>query len=134
MIPICLWLMARCTHRFHLFELKQFCSDPSPEVRKHVAKALRKLEAWTLLDEMSAAYPGNEAINWFAKAPTTHRSYHERLARFVESVDQSHAAEAAGPSRMPYWSLYNPWQGKPPKSVLLIREILWRIRRWVRGA
>jgi hypothetical protein len=133
MIPICISLMARCADRFRLYELKQFCHDPSPEVRKHLAKALRRLEAWTLLDEMAAAYPGNDAIQWFARAPTSRRSYAERLARYVGSVDASHADKAVGPSRMPYWSLYNPWQGTPPKSVLFIREILLRIRRWVRG-
>jgi hypothetical protein len=133
MIPICLWLMSRCTHRFHLYEIKEFCNDPSPHVRRHLAKALRKLEAWKLLEGMAATYPGNSAIQWFANAPTSRRSYAERLARYVENIDATNTVEVVSPSRMPYWSLYNPWQGKPQKSLALIREILWRIRQWVHG-
>ena len=53
--------------------------DPSPQIRKHVAKALRRLEAWSLLDEMAAAYPDDDKIQWFANAPTTHRPFAERL-------------------------------------------------------
>jgi hypothetical protein len=98
-----------------------------------VAKALRRLEAWSLLDEMAAADPDNARIQYYAKAPITHRPFRERLSRFSSRLDHSLVAEAAGPSRMPYWSLYTPWQGKPSKSVEFIREILWRIRRWVHG-
>jgi hypothetical protein len=133
MIPICIWLISHCTDRFHLCELKLFCFDPNPRIRKHLAKALRRLEAWSLLAEMAAAYPGNEAIQWFAKTPTTHRPFRERMSDYLKRVDDSHATEAAGPSRMPYWSLYTPWQGRPAKSAWFIRQILWRIRRWVRG-
>jgi hypothetical protein len=137
MIPICMWLLGRCTDRFRLYELKTFCHDPSPQVRKHVAKALRRLEAWPLLKEMVAADPGNLTIRAIATAPAVpvdRRPYDDRLSCFLEKIDRSHAATAAGPSRMPYWSRYTPWQGRPPKSLALIREILWRIRRWVRGA
>jgi hypothetical protein len=125
--------MARCTNRFHLFELKDFCEDPSPQVRKHVAKALRKLEAWTLLNEMAAANPDDAAVQWFAKSPTTQRSYPERLARFLDSVEGSSVPDTAGPSRMPYWSLHSPWQGRPAKSVEFIRTVLLHIRQLLRG-
>jgi hypothetical protein len=52
MIPICIWLISRCTDRCHLFGISAFSRDPSPQVRKHVAKAFRHLQAWTLLEEM----------------------------------------------------------------------------------
>jgi hypothetical protein len=101
-------------------------------VRKHVAKALRRVEAWSRLDEMANAYPDDAAIQWFAKAPLTHRPFRERLSRYVQSVDDSHAGEVSTPSRMPYWARESSWDYTPPKSIRFIRRMLRRIRHWVR--
>jgi hypothetical protein len=132
MVPLAVWLWGRCADRFRLYGLSAFCHDPSPEVRRHVAKALRRLEAWALLREMAEAYPDDEKICWFATAPTTHRPFVERLKDYASSVDDSHADEVATPSRMPFWSLERMWERTPPKSVLAIRRMLRRIQHWVR--
>jgi hypothetical protein len=132
MIPVGVWLWARCADRFRLYGLSAFCNDRSPLVRRHVAKALRRLEAWALLDEMAAAYPDDARIQWFAHAHTTRRTFSERLANFSRNVDDSHADEVSTPSRMPFWALERSWEYTAPKSVALIRRMLRRIRHWVR--
>jgi hypothetical protein len=133
MIPICIWLISRCANRFRLYGIAEFARDPSPKIRKHVAKALRRLEAWTLLGEMATLYPEDANICWYAQAHTTPRSFPERLANFSRNVDDSHAGEVFTPSRMPFWALERSWERTPPKSVLFIRRMLRRIRRWVRA-
>jgi hypothetical protein len=132
MIPLGVWLWAQCADRFRLYGLSAFCNDRSPLVRKHVAKALRRLEAWALLEEMAAACPDDARIQWFAHAPISYRSFPERLKRFARNVDDTHASEVSTPSRMPYWALERSWDYTAPKSVDLIRRILRRIRHWVR--
>ena len=132
MVPLSVWLWSKCADRFRLYGLSAFCHDPSPEVRRQIAKALRRLEAWSLLREMAEANPEDARIQWFATAPTTHRPFAERLKDFTSSVDDSHAGEVATPSRMPFWTLERVWERTPPKSVLLIRRMLRRIRHWVR--
>src|SRR4029079_14455111 len=38
MIAICVWLLGEFSDRRHLSELKTFRHDPSPQLRRHVAK------------------------------------------------------------------------------------------------
>ncbi|HJQ81200.1 MAG TPA: hypothetical protein VJ828_14665 [Lacipirellulaceae bacterium] len=132
MVPIAVWLWGKCADRFRLYGLSGFCYYRSPMVRKHVAKALWRLEAWSLLDEMAAAFPDDEKIHWFASAPISHGPFEERLENFKRNVDDSHAGEVATPSRMPFWAAERVWDYTPPKSVALIRRMLQRIRHWVR--
>jgi hypothetical protein len=132
MVPVAIWLWGKCADRFRLYGLSGFCYYRSPPVRKQVAKALRRLEAWSLLDEMAAAFPDDEKVRWFATAPISHGPFVERLANFKRNVDDSHAGEVMTPSRMPFWAAERRWDYTPPKSVLLIRRMLRRIRHWVR--
>jgi hypothetical protein len=132
MVPIAIWLWGKCADRFRLYGLSGFCYYRSPLVRKHVAKALRRLEAWSLLDEMATAFPDDERIRWLANAPISHGPFAERLANFKRNVDDSHADEVVTPSRMPFWAAERSWDRTPPKSIELIRRMLRRIRHWVR--
>jgi hypothetical protein len=131
MVPVAIWLWGKCADRFRLYGLSGFCYHPSPMVRKHLAKALRRVEAWSLLDEMVAAFPDDEKIRWFANTPISRGPFKTRLANFKRNVDDSHAGEVPTPSRMPFWAAERIWNYTPPKSVELIRRVLWRIRRWV---
>lgn len=132
MVPVAIWLWGKCADRFRLYGLSGFCHDRSPMVRKHVAKALRRLEAWSLLDEMVRAFPDDQKIRWLANAPISHGPFEKRLANFKRNVDDTHAGEVATPSRMPFWAAERVWDYTPPKSVDLIRRMLRRIRHWVR--
>jgi hypothetical protein len=129
---IAIWLLSQTADRFRLRGISAFCDDPSPQVRKHVAKALRRLEAWKLLEDIARANRDSRPIQWFAHAPLIHRPFRERLEHFVTTVDDSHVNEVVTPSRMPFWALDRAWEHSPPKSQFMIRRILRRIRHWVR--
>ena len=133
MIAICVWLVGEYSDRKHLYELKTFRHDPSPQIRRHVAKALRQLEAWSFLREMAVANRDDARIQWFAGAPTPHAPFAKRLENFKRCVDDSHAGEVATPSRMSFWTNVSSWERTPPKSVAYIRRMLRRIRFWVRA-
>jgi hypothetical protein len=132
MLPICIWLVGRCADRFRLYGIAQYRHHPWPRVRIHVAKALRRSEAWTLLGDMASRYPDDARIQWYAHAANAHRPFTERLSKFTKGIDNSHAAEVVTPSRMPYWAIEKSWEYSPPKSVDMIRRMLRRIRHWVR--
>jgi hypothetical protein len=130
--PIAIWLTSQLANRTRLFDIEEYCDDPSPVVRKHVAKALRKLEAWPLLGKMLTADPDDAKLHWFASAPIRQRPFSESLEKYSQTVDQSHADEVVTPSRMPFWRRESFWERTPPKSVLAIRRVLRRIRHLVR--
>lgn len=132
MIPIAIWMWGRCTDRFRLYGLSAFCHHSSPQVRRHVAKILRRVEAWALLNEMAIAYPEDLKIQCYANAPTSGRSFAKRLKNFTAGIDKSHAGEVATPSQMPYWARDSFWLRTPPKSADLIRRVLRRIQHLVR--
>ncbi len=132
MIPLCVWLWGECADRFRLYGLGSLRHDASPRVRRSVAKALRRLEAWSLLNEMAAAYPDDQKVQWFATAATLRRSFPDRLKNYKLHIDDSHLGEVVTPSSMPFWARDLSWDYTPPKSVLLIRRMLRRIRHWVR--
>jgi len=133
MIAICVWLLGEFSDRAHLYELKTLRRYPSAQIRRHVAKALRRLEAWSYLREMAAANPDDARIQWFATAPTIHGPFAKRLENYKRFVDDSHAGEVVTPSRMPFWTAVRSWQRTPPKSATYIRRMLRRIRFWVRA-
>jgi hypothetical protein len=130
--PVAVWLWGRCADRFRLYGLQHLRHDPSPQLRKHVAKALRRVEAWAWLDEMARSNPGDAKIQYFARSRTSQRPFRERLSNYVQSVDDSHADEVTTPSRMQFWASEKTWEYTPPKSRELIRRMLRRIRHWVR--
>ena len=137
MTPLGVWLLGKCGDRFDLHHLRDFCRDDSPQVRKHVAHALWRLDAWHLLAAMAQVWPADDAVQRFAakaNVPLDHRPFDERLKKYSRNVDQSQAIEAPSTSRMPYWALDPTWARTPPKSVAFIRRILRRIHRWVHGA
>jgi hypothetical protein len=132
MVPIAIWLWSRCANRFRLHGMTSYCRHPSPQVRRHVAKSLRRLEAWSHLQMMAVENPDDPKIQWFATTPTVHRSFASRLTSFTRQLDSSHAGEVTTPSRMQYWAESAPFTYTAPKSVELIRSILHRIHRLVR--
>ena len=132
MIPICVWLIGKCCDRFHSYPLSQICRHQSSQYRKHIAKALRRLEEWWMLDDLAHLYPYDPRLQRLAAPTITDRPFRQRLSQYVQSVDDSHAGEVVTPSRMPYWAQNDFWTLTPPKSVLFIRRMLRRIRHLVR--
>jgi len=131
MIPICFWLIGRCSERFHSYPLSKFCCRQSSQSRKHLAKALRRLQERWLLENLAGLYPEDTRLQRIATDVFRFRSFRERLAAYASGVDDSQAGEAHTPSQMPFWSLEPEWERTPPKSIELIRRILRRIQHWV---
>jgi hypothetical protein len=132
MVPLCVWLIGRQVDRFRLWGLNHDWLHPSAQVRWQVAKALRRAEAWRLLEEMARRDPHNERLQIVALSPGQRRPFRERLRAYKRDVDDSHAGEVSTPSRMQYWANDQKWEYTPPKSRDLIRRMLRRIRHWVR--
>jgi hypothetical protein len=133
--PIAVSLLGRCAYRTRLLSLADLRWDLSAKVRTRVARSLWRLEAWHLLDEMAVEFPNDEKVQWYARvrAPCSRRPFAERISRFTRHLDNSSSGVDAGPSRMPYWSRFEPWQGRPAKGAQYIRSLLERIRLWVHG-
>jgi hypothetical protein len=132
MVPLCVWLIARQADRSRLWGLDHEWDHPSAQVRWHVAKALRRTDAWRVVEEMARRDPHNERLQRLALSPDIRRPFSARLQAYKLDVDDSHAGEVVTPSRMPYWAREHEWEYTPPKSRDLIRRMLRRIRHWVR--
>lgn len=128
------WLLGRCVTQTKHYNLMDFVMGASLPVKRHAARALRRAQAWTQLSALAASVPGDQRIAWYAHTTPVKRPFGQRLENFAEHVDQSHADEAVGPSRMSLWFADLEWVRHPPKSMDLIRQILERIHRWVHGA
>lgn len=128
------WLLGRCASQTKHFNLMDFAIDGSLPVKRHAARALRRVQAWTQLAALAASAPRDQRLAWYAYTTPTKHPFPKRLANFTEHVDQSHAAEAVGPSRMALRFADIEWIRHPPKSIELIRRILQRIHTWVHGA
>jgi hypothetical protein len=131
MLPVCIWLLGRCGNRYHSYPLSEICRDQPTQTRKHLAKALRRLEEWWLLEELAKLYPYDKRLQRLAMSAISRRPFRERLTQYARSVDDSHAGEVKTPSQMPFWASEQSWERTPPKSLELIRRILRRIQHWV---
>jgi hypothetical protein len=133
MTPLAVWLLGRCADSCRLYDLPDFARDASPVVRRHAARALRRLEAWSQLEDVARLFPNDRRLQWYAYATIIKRPHSERLRSFTQFVDASNAAAAAGPSRMPLWFGDLDWIRRPPKSGAYIRRLLMHIHRLVHG-
>ena len=131
MIPVCVWILSRLHHTPSLDELMLLRRSLSPQRRRHLAKALRRLKAWAALRQLAAENPNDEQIQRLATSPPSQRTFAERLKNFTSSVDQSRADEVHTPSKMDFWAADRRWQPSPPKSVEFIRRILRHIHQLV---
>jgi len=131
MIPVCVWIISRLGVAPNLSEIMSLRRSLSPQRRRHLAKALRRLKAWAALRQLAAENPNDHRIQRLATSPPSPRTFAERLKNFAETVDQSHAGDVHTPSQMEYWAVDRWWQRSPPKSIEFIRRILRHIHRLV---
>ena len=127
MRPFGVWLLGKCVNRFMLLSVPDFRWDFSEKVRKQVARTLWRLEAWHLLDEMAAEFPNDEKVQWYAAVRSRRpaQPMGDRLRRFSEHVDHSHAADLVGPSRMSFWSRFDPWMLAAKKAFCANPARFW---------
>ena len=133
MRSLAVWMLRFSANRCQLLGIEQLCDDPSPMVRKHVAKALYRLEARQQLREMAAQHPNDVAVQWIAKERPNAATFEQRLHRFSQQVDHSMVDEATKAEPMTFWARFEDWFLTPAKSRAMIRRILERIKHSIHG-
>ena len=133
MLPVCAWVFSRLSNRSNVFELKSLQRRMVPSTRRHLAKALRRLQAWPLLIELAAENPSDARIQWFAHAGLSQLSFAKRLERFAANVDDSQAGEVRTPSQMPFWAADRRWYRSPPKSAAIFAACYGILSGWCGG-
>ena len=130
---VSIWILSKNASRFNLLGINDYCDDPSPMVRKHVAKALRRLEAWDLLKNMARRHLGDDDVLRFVKPTPNKKSYFDRLTSYTDNINRVHATTATSTSRMPLWFRDDYWAGSRSKNIEYMRTILRRIKALVHG-
>lgn len=128
--PIVVWLLSRSTSRCHLLGISDHKDSTDRSLRKHVAKALRSLEARPQLLEMAQSWPDDPWVQRFARDRVP-RLFNKRLARFT--ANRGEVSDIPATSPMPLYVSHQSWTFSPPRSRWYIRRLLLRIQRWTRG-
>lgn len=134
---LAIWLRGRCGGSLGTSSLARFATagespSRSPEddrTRREVARALKRMGAWTPLREM-AEHDTDPRIRRIATAQPA-RPYRQRLAEYTQRVSRVSAATGQQPLVVaPDLDLSQGW---PPKSRSVIRATLEQIHRLVTG-
>lgn len=129
---LCLWLLGRCGNSRAIHAVRVFTTHSRRDIRLAAVQALRRLRARAELTEIAARDP-DRWIRHYAAAATS-RSFEAHLVRFLkDDARRVPRREHQTAARMPLvWNVPN-LDGQPPKPTHLIRAILERIRRLLRG-
>lgn len=126
---VAIWLLGRINNLHTIRVMEQCACDPTPAVRKEVAKALRRMRAWRQLRRLADdVVPSVRRIAASAEAPAT--SFQQRMERFIR--DDVAVRPVPGTAQK-LAVLVDRLEGRPPKSAAFIRQILKRIRWLVHG-
>jgi hypothetical protein len=131
---LAIWLLGRCARRRAIVAVATLKCDPDPVVRRHVAKALKRMSAWSELYRMATRDDDSHvrcAANSFSVA--TRRPHSDRLRQFVQHGGGAMFEPGRYTSHMPVFMLQPVGPGKPAKSRDWIRRILQHIRELVRS-
>lgn len=128
---LCLWLLGRCGNSRAIPALRLFALHNRRDVRLAAVQALRRLRARAELTEI-AEYDPDPWIRQYAAAATG-RSFGAHLERFLQDDASRVTIGEHPPRRTPLVWNVPELAGRPPRPVHLIREILQRIRRLLRG-
>jgi hypothetical protein len=133
---IATWLLGRVRYHRGVAVLATHCQyEADPALRRQVAKAFLRLEAWSQLRDMAALDRDPIVRRIAASASRPPAAFQGRLSRFLNE-DVKASAVPAGPrrERPTFFVNATPGVGLPPKSPWFIRMILERIRRLVHGS
>ncbi|WP_442485376.1 hypothetical protein [Aeoliella sp. SH292] len=129
---IAIWLLGRCASRQTSEVLDQLPVDEDVRLRRHYVRALHRVESWPRLRQIARRHPGDPYVKRLLRRNSLD-TFARRVSRFAQHVDRSYESDAAMASRMPLWFRDTEWIETPPKDPSWIRELLERIKRWVRG-
>ena len=129
---LALWLLGRCESTRATAAVATYRNSFSRSWRKEAARALRRMQAWSELREMSQREL-EPAIRAFAR-PRLDRSWSERLGRLTHHTTRKASSLAPGACLSPAFEMnLLPGPSRPLKSAEYIRAILWRIHNYLRG-
>lgn len=126
---LALWLLGHCGAKLAIPAVALLGTAESVRIRREAARALRRLEAWPQLRRLAEG-EADPRIARIANSPGA-RPLEQRLDRYSRLVERV----ATPPRREPRELVLNAQQfvGRRPKPAWLIRRILERIRRVIRG-
>jgi hypothetical protein len=130
-----IWLLGRSSQGVRIPALQVLRHNPDPELRRHVAKALRRTGDWNELQSLA-----NRDVSMRVRVAAQEliagdrRDYSESLGRFVEHTRGDIYERGPFHSRMTLWLLSPLGPGKPAKSRAWIRRLLEHIRNLVRAS
>ncbi|MCC6508231.1 MAG: HEAT repeat domain-containing protein [Pirellulaceae bacterium] len=124
---LAVWLRGRCGGYIGTTILSRYTRSPSFQLRKETARALNRLSAWSVLAEVAES-DSSERIRRIATPPLP-KPHSRRLEDFSRNVQPIRVTLKPPP----IWISpeVRPSEGKRPKSVLLIRQILEHIHALV---
>lgn len=126
---LAIWLRGRCGGHIGTEILAKFATCADDTTRKEVVRALIRMNAWSRLSEIA-----EQEINARIRRLATIRApaeFEKRLTNFARHVTRSSFERRTQGFYVSPGLDYTEY--KPPKSVLLIRTILERIRSLVHG-
>lgn len=128
---LAIWLLGCCGNSSAIPALRVFAAVPRRDIRLAVVRALRRLRARAELLEIARRDP-DPWIRKFALA-STKRSFATQMEQFLRTDVSEIEADAPATIRMPLvWEVHE-LVGRQPKSGDVMRAILERIRRLLRG-
>jgi hypothetical protein len=121
---LAIWLRGRCGGTVGTSTLTTFCADPDDQTRKEIARALKRMGAWSHLRAMASsdANPRIRRIATDAPPPPFALRMSDLLQHFTEQ-------ELVTPSNKVFVAPdLEEGHGRLPKSQAMIRVVLERIR------
>ena len=128
---LAIWLLGKCDARLATSLIVDYRENPDPKVRRAVARALRRLGAWSDLKWFELNDPDTSIQRLATVLAQRPRAFSDRLRQFAGPPSQVAESQDRFESRMPLVWDANHFDGKPPKPAWLIRRILERIRQAV---
>jgi hypothetical protein len=125
---LAVWLLGRCRAHRAAGLIAEMRNTTDRGLRKQVAKALARLEAWPELRRLHELEP--DPVIRRLSAGQAPRPLAERLERYARQVEN--IAPVTG-ERMPLVTTCEPTAPSPPKSRHVIRRLLEHIAALVRG-
>jgi len=129
---LAIWLLGRIGGQRAISIVAVYRWDPDVRVRRHVARALLRMEGWQYLRDVAREEVDPVARRFAVLAELPPRPFSERVGRFLCRDVRSPAPPRNKDSgSCPFYLGARVGGGLPPRSPEFIRAILERIRRLV---
>ena len=128
---LAIWLFGRCATPHVSSHVALFRHAQDVRLRREVARALQRLEAWSELRQMEGDPDSQVRRLAVARGPS---DYDRRLAGFLQrDIESLDVATEVAPPRKTLWTVDPLGPGRPAKNSSLIRRILLHIQAVLRA-